>query len=422
MNRPIRLKFFWQEYLERSFSLTIPLAAILAAFALSGLLILAWGSSPLEAYVALFSGAFGSPSAIATTLQRLTPLVFTGLAVTYGYRGGFFNIGAEGQLYMGAIAAVWVAITFPDWPSWLLVPSCILASALMGMVWVILPALLKARRGINEVLSTLLMNYIAIQYFEWVIRVDHAMRDFTPPGGLGWAFYNWLGLKDPTQPHPKSPFLVEAAHLPTLKSILETPLLQGWLGGSEWYQQLLSVTALGRISLAPFLGLFAALFIYFLMFRTVTGYRARAVGINPEAAKFMGINVPRTLFTTALVSGALAGLAGGMEVLGTQHRVIPNFLVNAGFDGIPVALIGQLNPLAVLLSATFFGALRAGANKMQVVSSVPVAVVYVIQALAIMFAIAGTTIDIGLALRKRRVAQMRREQETLEVESEAANA
>lgn len=422
MNHTVRLRLFWQEYLERSFSITIPLVAILAAFALSGLLFLAWGSDPLNAYVALFSGAFGSPSAIATTLQRLTPLVFTGLAVTYGYRGGFFNIGAEGQLYMGAMAAVWVAITFPGLSGWLMIPLCILASALMGMVWIILPALLKARRGINEVLSTLLMNYIAIQYFEWVIRVDHIMKDFTPSGSAGWAFYNWLGLKDPTQPHPKSPLLFEAAHLPTLKSILETPLVQGWFGGSEWYQELLSVTALGRISLAPFLGLLAALLIHFVMFRTVIGYRARAVGINPEAAKFMGINVPRTIFTTALISGALAGLAGGMEVLGTQHRLIPNFLVNAGFDGIPVALIGQLNPLAVLLSATFFGALRAGANKMQVVSSVPVAVVYVIQALAILFAIAGTTIDIGSTLRKRRAAQMRHQQEILEVESEAANA
>ncbi len=425
MSKQNKLRAIWQEYLERSFSVTIPILAILAAFAFSGLIILAWGSSPFAAYAALFSGAFGSPNAIATTLQRLTPLVFTGLAVAYGYRGGFFNIGAEGQLYMGAIAAVWVAITFPDLPGWLLVPFCVLASGLMGLVWILLPAYLKARRGINEVLSTLLMNYIAIQYFEWVIRVDHIQKGILLFGGVEpvWTFQNWLGIKDATQPHPKSAFIVESAHLPSLKSLLESNLIANLFGGADWYQELLNITALGRISLAPLLGVLVAIFIYFLMFKTVTGYRSRAVGINPEAARFMGINVPRTLFITALISGTLAGLAGGMEVLGTQHRVIPNFLVNAGFDGIPVALIGQLNPLGVLLSATFFGALRAGANKMQVITSVPVAVVYIIQALAIVFAIAGTTVDIGSTLKKKRIAREMEERGKLQhVKGEVSNA
>jgi simple sugar transport system permease protein len=129
------------------------------------------------------------------------------------------------------------------------------------------------------------------------------------------------------------------------------------------------------------------------------------VGINPQAAKFMGIDVNRTFFTTALISGTLAGLAGGMEILGTQHAVIPGFLINAGFDGIPVALIGQLHPFGAALSAAFFGALRAGSNKMQVLTSVPVAVVYIIQALAILFAIAGTTFDLQSILKKRRLSK-----------------
>jgi simple sugar transport system permease protein len=147
------------------------------------------------------------------------------------------------------------------------------------------------------------------------------------------------------------------------------------------------------------------------------------VGVNPEAAKFMGINVSRTLFITALISGTLGGLAGGLEVLGTQHRVIPGFLVNAGFDGIPVALIGQLHPFGAVLSAIFFGAMRAGSNKMQVVTSVPVAVVYIIQALAIMFAVAGTTINIQAIIKKRR---LRKETDTKKAaqlaEVEAPNA
>ncbi|NPV74941.1 MAG: ABC transporter permease [Anaerolineae bacterium] len=425
MKTESKLRTIWREYLERSFTITIPVLAILSAFAISGLIILAWGSSPFAAYGALFSGAFGSPAAIATTLQRMTPLIFTGLAVAYGYRGGFFNIGAEGQLYMGAIASVWCAITFPTLPSIVLIPLCVLASAFMGMMWVLLPAYLKSRRGINEVLTTLLMNYIAIQYFEWLVRVDHIQEGITLFGGEipKWTFINWIGIKDATQPHPKTALLVETSFMPSLKSLFEGKLFTSLFGGTAFYQELLSTPAFGRITLAPFLGLLAVILIYFIMFKTTTGYRSRAVGINPEAARFMGINVKNTLFTTALISGTLAGLAGGMEVLGTQHRMIPNFLVNAGFDGIPVALIGQLHPVGAFLSATFFGALRAGANKMQVITSVPVAVVYIIQSLAIVFAISGTTVDIGSTLKKKRIARETDEKKKLmAVEGEVSNA
>ncbi len=406
MNNDSKIRKIWVSFLDRSFSITIPIAAILLAFLISGTLMLIWGANPLEAYKALFAGAFGSPNAFATTLERTTPLIFTGLAVTYGYRCGFFNVGAEGQLYMGAIAATWVAVMLPNLSGWVLIPACVLASAIMGIVWIALPAYLKSKRGINEVLTTLLMNYIAIQYFEWVIRVDHFKEGVLDYYGnvpkWNWLNY-WIGLKDPTQPYPKSPFLGDNTFMPSLKSLLELPLIQNLLGGTAWYQEVIKLPSVARMTLAPILGLVAAGIMFFLLFKTVTGYKARAVGINPSAAKFMGINVQKTLLTTALISGALGGMAGGMEVLGTQHRIIPNFLVNAGFDGIPVALIGQLHPFGATLSAIFFGALRAGSNRMQVVTSVPVAVVYIIQALAILFAIAGTTIDFQSILKKRRL-------------------
>jgi ABC-type uncharacterized transport system permease subunit len=407
MKNKTHLREFWRAYLERSFNILIPLAAILGAFAVSGILIIAWGANPLDAYEALFKGAFGSPSAIATSLERLTPLIFTGLAVTYGYRSGFFNIGAEGQLYMGAIGATWMALMAPNWPAWLLVPACILASALMGLIWVALPAFLKARRGINEILTTLLMNYIAIQYFEWAVRVDHVKEGLVQFGGAkpAWTWVNWIGLKDASQAQPKSPLLANASFLPSLRTLLDLGLFRSLFGGTAWYQSLIQLPSLQRLTLAPVLGLLMVGLMAFLMFRTVMGYKSRAVGANPEAAKYMGINLARTLFITALISGALAGLAGGMEVLGTQHRVIPNFLVNAGFNGIAVALIGQLNPGGALLAAAFFGSLQAGSNNMQVATSVPVAVVNIIQALAIMFAIAGTTFDVPAALKKRRLAK-----------------
>jgi general nucleoside transport system permease protein len=361
----------------------------------------------LDAYVALFKGAFGSPNAIATTLERMTPLAFTGLAVAYGYRGGFFNVGAEGQLYMGAIAATWVGITVPNWPAWLLIPACAIAAGLAGILWVLLPAFLKAKRGINEVLTTLLMNYVAVQIFEWLIRVEHykegiKLFDGTTPV---WTWVNYIGLKDPTQPYPKSQVLPATTFMPSIKSFLELDFVKNLFLNAEWYQDIMKIPAFGRMTLTPILALLAAGLIYFIMFRTVTGYSSRAVGINPQAAKFMGIDVNKTFFTTALISGTLAGLAGGMEILGTQHAVIPGFLINAGFDGIPVALIGQLHPFGAMLSSAFFGALRAGSNKMQVLTSVPVAVVYIIQALAILFAIAGTTFDLQSILKKRRLSK-----------------
>jgi general nucleoside transport system permease protein len=398
MNTSGSLQDMWQRYLERSFNVLFPILAIAGAFLLSSLIIIAWGSNPIEAYAALLSGAFGSMASWATTLTRLTPLIFTGLAVTYGYRSGFFNIGAEGQLFIGAYAAVWVGITFSDWPGWLLILAAMFFAALLGSLLALGPGILKAKRGINEVLTTLLINYLVIQFFEWSLRVDHVTKGFDAP----WTFVNWFGLKDPTQPYPKSALIPESAWLPSLSSVLNGKLLVSIFGSADWYQSLLTNPALTRITLAPLLGVVAIVIIYFLLFRTTTGYRARAVGVNPESARYMGINVGRTIITTALISGSLAGLAGAMEILGSQHRVIPNFLLNAGFEGIPVAMIGQLNPFGVGLSALFFGALRAGANRMQIISGVPVYLVFVIQALAILFAIAGTTIDIGAKLRQYR--------------------
>ncbi len=377
-----RWQQLYRRFLERSFNILIPLGAILAAFVVSSVLIVARGANPFSAYAALFAGAFGSSNALANTITRMVPIIMTGLAVTYGYRSGFFNIGAEGQLFLGAITTTWVGVTLTGWPAWLLIPTCLLAGALAGSLWALIPGYLKAKRGFNEVLTTLLLNYITIQLFEFLIRVDHAV-------GPGQPLLSWVGLKDPTQPFPKSAYIAEAARMPSLAGVIT------WFGGTA------EDPALQRFTLAAVIAVLAAVVIYVLLFKTTTGYRARAVGVNPRAAEYMGINVKRTTITTALISGALAGMAGSLEIMGFQHRVIQNFLVGAGYDGIPVALIGQLNPLGVLLSALFFGALRAGASRMQIISGAPVSIIYVIQSLAILFAIAGTVID----LRPRRLKQ-----------------
>ncbi|NMC53598.1 MAG: ABC transporter permease [Chloroflexi bacterium] len=386
--------------LEPSLNVIMPLLSILAAFLLSGLLILAWGSSPLQAYAALFSGAFGSLNALATTLTRLTPLVFTGLAVAYGYRSGFFNVGAEGQLFIGGLAAGWAAITFSGLPAALLIPLSMLAAAAAGAFLALLPGILKAWRGFNEVLTSLLLNYIAIQYFEWTLRVDHP----TPGVDQAWTLINWLGIKDASQPFPKSAEIPLAAQLPSLGGWLNSPFMIRLFGQSPVYLEWAASPALDRITLGVVLALLAIGLMYLIIFKTTTGFHARAVGVNPQAAAYMGIDVRKTILTTALISGSLAGLAGGVEVLGSSHRLIDRFLVDAGFTGIPVALIGQLHPFGVGLGALFFGALRAGANKMQIITAVPTAVVSVIQAAAILFAIAGAAFDVSTRVKSKQIA------------------
>ncbi len=392
---------FSTRILEQSLPILVPAVAIVLAFMVSGLLILVWGSNPYEAYKSLFSGAFGSPNAWAATLIRLSPLVFTGLAITYGYRSGFFNIGAEGQLYMGALAATWVGTTFVDLPGIVLIPLMMLGAALIGSAMALLPGILKAWKGFNEVLTTLLMNYILLQYFEWAIRIDHPTKGVDQ----AWTWINWLGVKDPTQPFPKSAFIAEQGFLPSIGTLLNSKLFVNLFGGASWYQNMLEISAFNRITLAPILAILFAVLIYFILFKTTTGYQARAVGVNPDAARYMGVDIKKTILTTAVISGALAGMGGAIEILGTQHRVIESFLVDAGFTGIPVALIGNLHPLGVLLSALFFGALRAGANRMQIIAQVPIAVINVIQSLTILFSVAGATIDLQSRIKKSRMGR-----------------
>ncbi len=175
--------------------------------------------------------------------------------------------------------------------------------------------------------------------------------------------------------------------------------------GQSWYDAMIGTAAYGRITLAIVLGIVAAIFIYVLLFKTTVGYRARAVGVNPEAARRMGIQTGRTIIVTAFVSGALAGLAGGVDILGATHRLIPGFIVGAGFAGIPVALIAQLHPLGVLLSALFFAALRAGGNRMQLTTGVPTAVVGVIQALVVLFVVAAVALDLSTRVQKAQMAR-----------------
>ena len=293
--------------------------------------------------------------------MRFIPLAFSGLAVTLAYRGGIFNIGGEGQLYMGALASTWVAITFTGLPQILLVPLGLLAGMAAGGIFAFIPGYLKAKRNFNEILITILLNYIGIYL------VGMSVSTF---------------LKQPNQTIPQSALLTENARIPTI------------LGSNYLHIGILLVFV-------------AAAVVYILLFKTQWGYEIRSVGMSEQGAKYAGVNVPRVMIVTMTFSGMLAALAGSMEILGVQHRLMENFMVGYGYDAIPVALLGGLHPVGTLIAALFFGALRNGANAMQIAVNIPVPIIYMVQGLAIIGILAVSSIRTIFFANRRKGAAAR---------------
>jgi len=329
-----------------------------------------WGTDPARAfgeslaaigngYGALFSGALGSPGSyvdafasgdidqikgafrpISESLLAATPLIFTGLAVALGFKSGLFNIGAEGQLYVGAIAATFVGFSVHGLPLFLHLPLAIAAGFLGGALWGFIPGILKARTGAHEVIVTIMLNYVSYQLITWILRQ---------------TWYQRPGRSDPV-----SPVVDASATIPALIDGL-------------------------RVNWAFVLALVAAVLVSWLLFRSTLGFEFRAVGFNPSAARYSGMNIPRTLILALSISGGLAGLAGTTEILGVNKALTPGFSPGYGFDGIAIALLGGSTPLGVVLAALLFGVLRAGATPMQAATGIPIDLVVVIQALVIMF-------------------------------------
>ncbi len=294
---------------------------------------------------ALWSGAFGSwYNFISVTLVRSVPLILIGLGIATAFRGGTFNIGAEGQFYAGAIAATWVGLHVTQGPTLLAIPLLLITSALAGALWVAVPVLLKLRFGVIEVISTLLLNFVAEALVSLLV----------------------LGpLQERSGIYPQSDAIVEAARLPLLGGRLHAGFL---LAGG------------------------AALILWYLFTRTVWGFRLRAVGLSPRAAEVSGrIDSARMGASALLCSGALAGLAGGVEVSGVSYALFQNLSPGYGFTGIAVALLGGLHPIGVLFSGIFLGALEAGAGAMQRDAGVPSVSVYVVEAIIIVVALLATT-------------------------------
>lgn len=301
-------------------------------------------SSVGSAYSGLLAGALGNPfrdiTPVTETLLRATPLIFAGLAVALGFRAGLFNIGAEGQIYIGALFATAVGINFPDLPLLIHLPLAVAAGFVGGAVYGFVPGILKARTGAHEVITTIMLNYVSY------LLVDLALRQ---------VFFQLPGRDDPV-----SKFIVPTATLPRLLT-------------DE------------RLHWGLIIALLAAVAVWWLLFRSTKGFEFRAVGLNPSGARYAGININRTVVVTMMISGGLAGLAGASEILGTNLRLTPGFSPHWGFDAIAIALLGSSRPVGVVFSAILFGALRAGATPMQAQTGIPIDLVVVIQGLVIMF-------------------------------------
>ncbi|HEX9669451.1 MAG TPA: ABC transporter permease [Thermoanaerobaculia bacterium] len=301
--------------------LLFPLAAVAAAFAAGAVLVLAVGDSPLSTYTLLIGSALTWPDGIGYTLFYATPLIFTGLAVAVAFRCGLLNIGAEGQLYAAAFVTAWVGITFAGLTAWLLVPLCFLAALLAGGFWGAVPGVLKARFGAHEVITTIMMNFIAVALASYFTQ------------------YHYKAPGDP---------------------ILETVPI----GDSA------QIARLGRfvpgfperipLNLAFPLALVACVLVYLLLWRTRWGYEIRATGANPAASQYGGIATGRQIVLAMSISGALAGMVAVNEVMGYRYRYYDGFSAGYGFTGIAVALLGRNHPAGVVLASLLFGALLRG--------------------------------------------------------------
>jgi ABC-type uncharacterized transport system permease subunit len=334
-----------------------PIVAVAAAFLVGGLVVTAIGESPIRIYAILFRGAFGNVDALGHVLFNACPLVFAGLAVAFAFRAGLFNIGGDGQLYIGSFAAAWAGLALGSRPAFLVVPLLIIAGGVGGALWAGIPGWLKARFGAHEVINTIMMNFIAVGLTSYLV-----INVFREPG----------------QMTPQTAEIAASGHLPRLAGALQR------LGVPLPYANPLNASILIAVG--------AVLVCWFVLYRTTFGYEVRAVGQNAKAAEYAGINVRRTVVLAMLVSGAFAGLVATNEVMGFRHRFLDNFSGGIGFMGIAVALLGRNTPVGVLLAALLFGVLNTGALEVDVFTDVPRELILVLQAITIILVVVGNEI------------------------------
>lgn len=328
----------------------VPVVAVLAALLIGFVIILRLGASPVEAFTSMMEGAFGSGSALMSTALKATPLLFVGAGIVIAFRANVINIGGEGQMVAGALLATTVALVMPEWPAIVALPIVLVAGVVGGAIWGAVPGALKAYYGVNEILSTIMLNVVAVQLMNFLLRGP---------------------LIDPAEIErgtriPQTERLMDSVDLPHL---------------------------VGKLHIGPLLAVLAAVGTYYLMWRTPTGYRIRAVGLSRDASRYAGIEVRRTIVLAMTLSGALCGLAGAVLVFGSESlRMVTDgstagFTGSAGFNGIVAALFGGLHAIWTIPASFLFGGLLVGGLAMQRAIQVPSALILALNGLVVVFVV-----------------------------------
>jgi general nucleoside transport system permease protein len=337
----LRQKFDWA---KAALNVLLPIAGVISALCVGAIMLLALKVNPINAYAALLNGALGSKFGLSQTLVKAAPLLLVGSGICIAFRANVINIGGEGQIIIGALLGAWVPLAFQSWPGWILIPATCIMGFLGGAAWGFIPGILKARLRVNEILSTIMMNAIALQLMNLLLQGP---------------------LMDPAAV-ARGTFLAQSAQLPK----------------QAWLTRLLPPTLLHS---GVIVALLLALIAYILLWKTTIGYRIRAVGLNPDASRYSGIKVSFYQALSLSLAGGFAGIAGAIEVIGVQHRLMEGVTSGYGFTGIVAALLGGLHPLGLIPASVVFGGLLVGADKMQRAVQVPSSLVTAILGVIVLF-------------------------------------
>jgi len=369
---PSRVRKLHLNWGDVAFSALLPTLAVLAALIIGAVMLALLRANPLDAYAAMFGGALGDVSGLTQSAVKATPLLLVGLGIVIAFRANVINIGGEGQIIVGALMGTWFSLAFRTWPGWLLIPATMIMGFLAGAAWGFVPGLLKARLGVNEILSTVMMNAIALQLMNYLLRgpmIDPA------------------GVKAGT-------FLAQSERLPE----------------SVWLPRLVPQTLLHT---GAIVAVVLAVAVYIFLWRTTIGYRIRVVGLNPDAARYAGIRVPIYQVLSLTLAGGFAGLAGVVEVIGVHHRLLEGITSGYGFTGIVAALFGGLHPLGAIPASFLFGSLLVGADKMQRAVQVPSALIDTLLGMIVLFVVGS-----GLWSRRRAARRAIETEDVAETQSD----
>lgn len=331
------------DYKEMIYKVLIVFSSLLIALFVGGMIFVIAGANPIKAYFVMFTEPLNNLYGITEMLMRSAPLMLVALGIAISFRSGILNIGGEGQILMGAISAVAFALKFPQLPRMVLIPSVFIVGFIGGAIWAGIAGYLKAYLEVNEILSTVMLNYIAAQIFTYLIRGP----------------------------------LIDQKEIANGTGVPQTALLDK----NVWLNQLIKGT---RLHTGIFIAIIIAIVVYLFLWKTTIGYKFRAVGAEAKAAKYAGMNVKKYLMLAIVISGGFSGMAGTMEVIGVHHRALDGISAGYGFSGIVVALFGGLHPLGIIPASVLFGLLILGADMMQRAVEVPSAIVLAIQGLVIL--------------------------------------